>query len=53
MIEVVGKQKRVETPSRFRISAITFITSIVGSSRVDRIECSFNRSSPPTRPCTL
>jgi len=28
MIGVVGKQKRVDTPSFFRISAITFMTSI-------------------------
>ena len=33
MIGVVGKQKRVETPSFFRISAMTFMTSIDRSSR--------------------
>src|SRR5712671_2770439 len=45
MIGVVGKQKRVDTPSRFRISAMTFMTSIGRSSRrialLDEIECSF------------
>ena len=33
MIGVVGKQNKVETPSRFRISAMTFMTSIGGSSQ--------------------
>jgi hypothetical protein len=33
MIGVVGKQKSVEMPSRFRISAITSMTSIDGSSQ--------------------
>ncbi len=33
MIGVVGKQNRVDTPSRFRISAMTFITCMAHSSR--------------------
>jgi hypothetical protein len=37
MIGVVGKQNKVEMPSRFRISAITFITCIGHSSRLVRI----------------
>src|SRR6201988_5109248 len=45
MIGVVGKQNRVCTPSRFRISAMTFMTSIGRSSRrialVEEIQCSF------------
>src|SRR5262249_62165455 len=45
IIGVVGKQKRFETPSFFRISAMTFMTSIGRSSRrialLDEIECSF------------
>jgi hypothetical protein len=45
MIGVVGKQNRLEMPSFFRISAITFMTSIGRSSRLiallDEIECSF------------
>src|SRR5437868_15185655 len=47
MIGVVGKQKRVDTPSFFKISAMTFMTSIGRSSRrialLDEIECSSNR----------
>ena len=34
MIGVVGKQKRFDTPSFFRISAITFMTSIDDSSQM-------------------
>src|SRR5207245_9576088 len=45
MIEVVRNQKKVDTHSRFRISAMTFMTSIGRSSRrialLDEIECSF------------
>ena len=58
MIGVVGKQNRVEMPSRFRISAMTSMTSIGGSSqrrfaaggRTGRRLAEFSQSEAPMPP---